>query len=1374
MKKIMDLLLSSAFRRWCLLFAMITICESLQAQPQSPGSLPQLLPQTPEAAQFMKTGLGNIDQSTGAARAVVPLYAFKVGSFEFPITLRYLCQGNKPEELCSRVGWGWSLAAGGVISRKVMGMPDERAPRPAPLSTTDLSAGTTQAVYDYLQNGKTDNGTSDIFDTQPDEFYYSFNGHSGKFILNDAGQPVVIQHENLSIVVNKTAPNPGVGIDFSTIAITTPDGVKYIFGENNAYDKTKSDGFLKGSVFPKTAFYLSSIMLPGADTISLSYNRITTRALAGFSETVSTPNPDQNTSNQCPQGHYIESRNFSFQDVTYDACYLARITTTTGITVVLDYEAMSDASGDKRLQHLAVYNLNQYRVSEYFFEYTNCAGVVNAYPTSPVTTATGINGRFFLTRVYQPFLNPDGGDLQDRIGYNFDYYDGAAPNGASSPYTVLDGVYAQDYFGFSNGKNNQSLLPRPAPPDDFPTTAIQWADKAPDAAYSIKGMLRKITYPTTGSDEFFYEPNTILSMEMIPQQGRVSHDMHGEGSSGYGSANIVNTFSDVFSVYRTNVATFNLTQSVETNCNAPCALCKTIFCTINDITDGTVVRNYTATGLNPIADTVTLRAGHNYRVEINISGPACFHAQMVLNYDATNPNAQPVNRMTGGVRVSRIRKNDPLTGRAMNKYYYYAALASLGSSSGQGLLKQEYRSSIKTVIGCEGWVCYHCGHSIYNSNGIYNLFGTNNSHVYYTDIIEADNALFSNGGIQYTYYPPSFSGGTIRLRGVDIPYAPENLNANYNGVLKKTTWFNQARTTLRTEENTYETVTSADIVRSIHIRRQYTDPAGITAPDPGAFLPFDVRESDYAPFWLRQTSKTVTAYENLSVGLQTVTTYTYGTKDNVLPREEKTTTSRQEEKKITRNYVSDNPFSDPVVSVMKTNYQIARLVQELTDLNGNRLTERRIQYKDWYNDGKVTEPYLILENQTGSTTLEDRIYFRQYDQKGNMTELSKAGGQPIVYLWDYYSSQVTAEIKNATLGQVAATSFESTGTGNWTLSGTPVSDPGAPTGKKVFPLTVPNAATKSGLGSSTSYIVSYWSNSGPQNVNGSPSTAGRSRNGWTYYEHLVLPAGGTISVSPSSTGSRIDELRLYPKGAAVTSFTCEPLVGITDQCDVDNHITYYEYDKLNRLRLIRDQDGNILKKICYNYMGQQANCGSPLLYYSQAQTVTLTRNNCGPGYTGGAYTYSLPTGAYTSSGSQAAADQLALSDINSKGQDQANANASCIVTGTAYFSLRNGFTGSGPFPIPVTILFIQGTTVVQTSSFSSSANGSVTVSVPSGTYKLRLQVKAGFENYTISYTIGGRYVEPPRDGSGSYTTDNIDFSPTTVSGAFIIRATNAQ
>ena len=58
----------------------------------------------------------------------------------------------------------------------------------------------------------------------------------------------------------------------------------------------------------------------------------------------------------------------------------------------------------------------------------------------------------------------------------------------------------------------------------------------------------------------------------------------------------------------------------------------------------------------------------------------------------------------------------------------------------------------------------------------------------------------------------------------------------------------------------------------------------------------------------------------------------------------------------------------------------------------------------------------------------------------------------------------------------------------------------------------------------------------------------------------------------------------------------------------------------------------------------------------------FTRNNCPSGQTGSQVTYTVQANTYSSTVSQAAANQLAQNDINANGQAYANTNGTC----TAY------------------------------------------------------------------------------------------------------------
>jgi hypothetical protein len=78
----------------------------------------------------------------------------------------------------------------------------------------------------------------------------------------------------------------------------------------------------------------------------------------------------------------------------------------------------------------------------------------------------------------------------------------------------------------------------------------------------------------------------------------------------------------------------------------------------------------------------------------------------------------------------------------------------------------------------------------------------------------------------------------------------------------------------------------------------------------------------------------------------------------------------------------------------------------------------------------------------------------------------------------------------------------------------------------------------------------------------------------------------------------------------VSTYTYDPLIGMTSQCDANNKISYYVYDAANRLSLIRDQDNNILKKICYNYAWQLEDC--PLVNSVVPRWATTGNTRCQP------------------------------------------------------------------------------------------------------------------------------------------------------------------
>ncbi len=53
--------------------------------------------------------------------------------------------------------------------------------------------------------------------------------------------------------------------------------------------------------------------------------------------------------------------------------------------------------------------------------------------------------------------------------------------------------------------------------------------------------------------------------------------------------------------------------------------------------------------------------------------------------------------------------------------------------------------------------------------------------------------------------------------------------------------------------------------------------------------------------------------------------------------------------------------------------------------------------------------------------------------------------------------------------------------------------------------------------------------------------------------------------------------------AVITTYTYNPLIGMTSETDPNGKTTYYEYDDFGRLKCIKDHKGNVLKQMDYHY-----------------------------------------------------------------------------------------------------------------------------------------------------------------------------------------------
>ena len=106
------------------MFIAFPYSVQLSAQPIN-NYTKDISPTNPNAASLGKYVDIPVSLYTGVPNIGVPIYTIQEGPLSLPISLSYHASGVKINELASSVGLGWSLNAGGMISRTVLGLYDE-------------------------------------------------------------------------------------------------------------------------------------------------------------------------------------------------------------------------------------------------------------------------------------------------------------------------------------------------------------------------------------------------------------------------------------------------------------------------------------------------------------------------------------------------------------------------------------------------------------------------------------------------------------------------------------------------------------------------------------------------------------------------------------------------------------------------------------------------------------------------------------------------------------------------------------------------------------------------------------------------------------------------------------------------------------------------------------------------------------------------------------------------------------------------------------------------------------------------------------------------------------------------------------------------
>lgn len=262
------------------LFAQDFIPNNFVSYYHNPQNLGFSTPQTSELAKYTQA---NVDYYNGLLNFELPILSYQDASFDIPITIRYISDGFKPGRRPSIIGNNWMLNVGGVITRNVVGSPDDvKGYKESTVTGKYMLDGLLVAIrsgtYKYytkndlynLNLSMTNSGNPYVsgdleHDYAPDIFNFSFGGHKGYFYIgNDGaiksslGEGYLIDISNMPIQNYSTTESPSNSI----IKITTPDGYIYEFGGDTSYMEyniPNNPSGIKTSPVQIISWYLKSI-----------------------------------------------------------------------------------------------------------------------------------------------------------------------------------------------------------------------------------------------------------------------------------------------------------------------------------------------------------------------------------------------------------------------------------------------------------------------------------------------------------------------------------------------------------------------------------------------------------------------------------------------------------------------------------------------------------------------------------------------------------------------------------------------------------------------------------------------------------------------------------------------------------------------------------------------------------------------------------------------------------------------------------------------------------------------------------------------------------------------------------------------------------
>lgn len=457
----------------------------------------RIFPQSPQSQALARYGEYPVSMTTGVPDITIPIYDIKLGEYTLPINISYHASGIKMDEVATTVGLGWSLNAGGVITRTVNGTPD-------------LLYGTNIGYYDYSSlrtlldnaiNSGMSNTTLEVllrnykvrsYDVASDRYTFNFAGKSGIFLYSySEGTYIPVNFDQMWVYSISNSDNDAKDCSFT---IFDTKGYKYYFGKQEMSGVLDDEGHTDVS-----SWYLTKIETPHGD-IDITYYDTPSFIKSHHSEEIATGTFWYYESSES-YGARVESR----PTLTNVQCTFQ---TPVVKSILWNGNAMNFYYADDRSD---IWKTRLTRI-----EVTNSNNEV-------VRSANLHNNHYWgnSSSNYRMILDSISVSDVGRYSMSYNIDNGYLPDYNQYPSLQRDGVHTQfvpisDYWGYYTGRTAKSCIPRNVFQGavGYSMNSMQshylsnMTERTPVESYTKLGILRSIEYPTGGMTRFSFELNS--------------------------------------------------------------------------------------------------------------------------------------------------------------------------------------------------------------------------------------------------------------------------------------------------------------------------------------------------------------------------------------------------------------------------------------------------------------------------------------------------------------------------------------------------------------------------------------------------------------------------------------------------------------------------------------------------------------------------------------------------------------------------------------------------------------------------------------------------------------------------------------------------